>query len=189
MPWLQAGNRGRLALKPLKIYIAASFKHLHGVQLLGRELRRMGCEILDWTAKAKPPPGLTSAERRIWMDTDQAGGQVFEFCKNACQTADLVIYYGESGQDAGVEIGFAVSCGIPVLGIRGPLESPGLMLHGAVTEWVDSAEDAVNLVRRILENPETDLAGRELPQSLQNRSSANKNTHDLLTQAKGQANL
>lgn len=134
----------------LKIYIAASFKHLHGVRLLGDELRRLGCEILDWTAKATPPPGLTAAQRRIWMDTDQNGGQVFEFCKNACATADLVIYLGSSGQDAGVEVGMATGAGKPVLGIRGPLESPGLMLHGAVTVWTEDARDALGIVKDLL---------------------------------------
>lgn len=144
-----------------RIYIAASFKHMHGVRLLARELERMGCEILDWTAKAVPPPGLTPAQRRIWMDTDQDGGQVYEFCRNACQTADLVIYYGASGQDAGVEIGLATASGVPVLGIRGPLEGPGLMLHGAVNTWVDSAEEAVEAVRDIMAKHNS----RTVPQS------------------------
>lgn len=135
----------------LAIYIAASFKHLHGVRLLGRELTRMGCNILDWTAKAAPPPGLTAAQRRIWMDTDQQGGQVYAFCRGACCTADLVIYYGESGQDAGVEIGMAAASGVPILGIRGPLESPGLMLHGAVSAWVEDGDHALATVRGLLE--------------------------------------
>ena len=33
----------------LTIYVAGSFKHKHGVRLLGRELRAMGCRMLDWT--------------------------------------------------------------------------------------------------------------------------------------------
>lgn len=132
------------------IYIAGSYRHMHGVRLLGCELRRLGCKILDWTAHACPPPGLTAAQRRQWMDTDQGGGQVYAFCRNACLTADLVIYYGASGQDAGVEIGLANAAGVPILGIRGPLESPGLMLHGAVDRWVDSAEDAIDVVGNLL---------------------------------------
>lgn len=134
----------------MKIYIAASFKHKHGVRLLGRELRALGCRILDWTEKATPPPGLTPAQRRQWMDTDQEGGQVYAFCRHACRTADLVIYYGMSGQDAGVEAGLAAGAGVPLLGIRGPLEAPGLMLHGVMTCWVDEIEDAVALLAELL---------------------------------------
>lgn len=138
--------------KPVfKIYIAASFKHLHGVRLLGSVLKSMGCAIIDWTEKASPPPGLTAAERRIWMDTDQNGGQVYEFCKNACQEADIIIYYGESGQDAGVEVGLASGFGKPVIGIRGPLESPGLMLHGAATVWVEDASHALELISELID--------------------------------------
>lgn len=139
----------------LTIYVAGSFRHKHGVRLLGRELRALGCRILDWTEKAVPPPGLTPAERRIWMDTDRAGGQVYDFCRDACLTADMVIYYGASGQDAGVEVGLAAGAGVPVLGILGPLEAPGLMLHGAACLWVDEIEMALSLLERI-----TTLAAR-----------------------------
>lgn len=142
----------------LSIYVAASFRHKHGVRLLGRALRALGCRILDWTEKAVPPPGLTPAQRRIWMDTDQDGGQIYDFCRNACLTADMVIYYGASGQDAGVEVGLAAGAGVPVLGIRGPLEGPGLMLHGAVCLWVDGAEEALELVKRVMDHAETGWA-------------------------------
>lgn len=131
----------------LSIYIAGSFRHRHGVRLLSRELRKMGCLILDWTAKATPPPGLSPVERRVWMDTDLEGGEVYAFCRDACLNADLLIYYGESGQDAGVEVGLASAIGAPILGICGPLEGPGLMLHGAVTSWASDAEDALDIVR------------------------------------------
>lgn len=134
----------------MTIYVAGSFKHKHGVRLLGRELQGMGCRMLDWTEKAVPPPGLTPSERRIWMDTDRAGGEVYAFCRDACLAADLVIYYGASGQDAGVEVGLAAGAGVPVLGIRGPLEGPGLMLHGAVTAWVDCVEDGLDAVASLL---------------------------------------
>ncbi len=151
----------------MRIYIAASYRHMHGVRLLGRELARLGCEILDWTVWACPPPGLTPAQRRQWMDTDQDGGQVYAFCKNACQCADLVIYYGSSGQDAGVEIGLASAYGIPILGIRGPLEAPGLMLHGAADVWVDSAEDAINAVTDLISVTSQNC---EHPRQTQNRA-------------------
>lgn len=131
------------------VYIAASFKHMHAVRLLGRELRNMGFFVLDWTEKASVPPGLNPAQRREWMDTDREGGQVFAFCRDACLRADLVIYFGESGQDAGVEVGLACGAGVPVLGVRGPLEAPGLMLHGAAAAWADNVEQALSLLHGV----------------------------------------
>lgn len=132
-----------------KIYIASSFRHVHAVQLLIRELEKMDYEILDWTKKASVPEGLSPAKRREWMDTDDNGGTVFAFCHNACTSADLVIYLGHSGQDAGVEIGMAKACNIPVLGIRGPLEYAGLMLYGSCTKWVDTIEQALAILEKI----------------------------------------
>lgn len=164
----------------MDIYIAGSFRHKHGVRLLGNALRALGCHILDWTEKAAPPPGLTPAQRRVWMDTDQEGGQVYAFCRQACLTADMVIYYGTSGQDAGVEVGLAAGAGVPLLGIRGPLEAPGLMLHGAMTCWVDEVEDAVELVRTLClllrtdapPAPETPESVRGLLAALRRRKAA-----------------
>lgn len=139
----------------LTIYTAASLRHIHAVRLLHEALRAAvpGIQILDWTDKATPPAGLTPAERRQWFDTEQTGGQVYSFCQDACANADLVIYFGASGQDAGVEVGMAKAHGVPVLGLRGPLEAPGLMLHGAVDKWVTQVEELL-LAIHILSNCE-----------------------------------
>ena len=137
-------------------YIAASFRHMHGVRLLGRSMHALGFILRDWTEKAAPPPGLTPLERRQWMDTDNAGGQVFAFCREACLSSHLLVYFGESGQDAGVEVGMAHAAGVPVLGIRGPLEGPGLMLHGAVDCWVEGIEDALALLGQIARHAAAD---------------------------------
>lgn len=170
---------GERMYKPLTVYIAASFRHKHGVRLLGRELAKLGCDILDWTAKASPPPGLTPAERRAWMDTDLEGGRVYAFCQNACLSADLLIYYGESGQDAGVEVGLGAAAGAPILGVRGPLEGPGLMLHGAVTAWVEDAEKALEAVQELLamisglENSQKSAAAQALHEKYKARQAIN----------------
>lgn len=44
-------------MQALRIYVAGSFKHKHGVRLLGRELRALGCRMLDWTEKSRAPVG------------------------------------------------------------------------------------------------------------------------------------
>lgn len=157
-------------MKILTLYVASSFKHLHAVQLLTRELKKQGYQVEDWTEKATPPEGLTPAQRRDWMDTDH-GGQVFNFCAKACETADMVIYLGMAGQGAGVEIGMAHGAGKPVLGIRGPLESPGLMLHGAVTGWTETVEHALHVTAALMKNTrasEQPLTASELRDQLYN---------------------
>lgn len=132
-----------------QVYIAASFRHIHAVQLLARNMKEMGYEILDWTEKASVPEGLTPLQRREWMDTDDNGGTVYQFCKESCTKADLVIYLGHSGQDAGVEIGMAKASNIPILGIRGPLESAGLMLYGACDLWLDNIASALEILKKL----------------------------------------
>jgi hypothetical protein len=69
----------------------------------------------------------------------------------------MLVYYGASGQDAGVEVGLAAGAGLPVMGILGPLEGPGLMLHGAVTHWADSVEDGLNIIHRVVEHAANSL--------------------------------
>lgn len=139
----------------LTVYVASSFRHLHAVRLLNRELRRRGFTVLDWTEKAVPPEGLNAAQRREWMDTDH-GGEVFAFCARACLHADVVLYMGTAGQDAGVEVGMAYGAGVPVLGLRGPLESPGLMLHGAGSLWVDSMDRLLTVLDALAQTVERD---------------------------------
>lgn len=161
----------------LKVYIAASFRHLHGVRLLGRALRSLGYTLLDWTEMAKPPEGLTPAERRAWMDTDH-GGEVFAFCQKACREADFVIYFGASGQDAGVEVGLARAWGVPVLGIRGPLEAPGLMLYGAGSLWVESVEAALELLEKAAVWVGRKNAASEAPEDVRKLLVRNGGRHD-----------
>ena len=64
-----------------------------------------------------------------------------------CDVQDTCLKWAlESGQDAGVEVGLAAGAGTPVLGVRGPLEAPGLMLHGAVSLWCYAIQEAVDVL-------------------------------------------
>lgn len=135
-------------MRPLTVYTAASCRLLHAVRLFHDALRTRipEVQILDWTDKATPPDGLTPDERRRWFDAEQQGGQVYEFCADACRHADVVVYLGASGQDAGVEVGLAAGAGTPVLGVTGPLEAPGLMLHGAAALWCRDIQETIDVL-------------------------------------------
>ena len=135
-------------MKPLTVYTAASFRLLHAVRLFHDALRARipDVQILDWTDKATPPPELTPEQRRQWFDTEQQGGQVYEFCADACRHADVVVYLGASGQDAGVEVGLAAGNGTPVLGVIKPE-------HNAFLDEV-RAQSGVELFPLTIENRE-----------------------------------
>ncbi|MCL1915650.1 MAG: translation initiation factor 2 [Desulfovibrionaceae bacterium] len=127
---------------PLTIYIASSAsRNIHAVCMLGDHLREMGHTVLDWTGMAMPlASSLPPAERRAALNFDERG-EIFVFCSEACARADLVIYLGPAGQDAGCEIGMAFASGVPVFGLAGILEAPGLMLARAVTRWCANVDE------------------------------------------------
>jgi len=127
--------------QPLTVYIASSFRNVHAVKMLTDRLRAIGCIVLDWTSKAPPlPADMPIEERKLKLDADEYG-DIFAFCVNACACADLVIYIGPAGQDAACEVGIAWTVGVPVYGLRGKLEAPGLVLSKAVTRWFDDVGD------------------------------------------------
>ncbi len=124
----------------MKIYIASSFKNLHGVHLLRDKLQAMGHQVMDWSALAPPlPDGMPMEKRRVLLDSDERG-EIFTFCANACARADVVVYLGPAGQDAAAEVGIAYASGVPVLGLAGPLEAAGLILSRCVGKWFNQVD-------------------------------------------------
>lgn len=122
----------------MKIYIASSYRNLHAVQLLRDALTAEGHTIFDWTVFVPPVSAYPASERKAALD---APGRldVFAFCTEACGSADAVLYIGPAGQDSACEVGIAYAAGVPVLGLAGPLEEPGLILRKCVCRWFHEA--------------------------------------------------
>jgi hypothetical protein len=136
----------------LSVYIASSARNLHAVELLYRALRNRGHKALDWTRLAPPlPDSMPLEERRAALDADERG-EIFRFCAETCGRADLVIYLGPAGQDAACEVGMAYVSGVPVIGLRGTLEAPGLILTRAVTCWVAGMRGLFEAVEALAEH-------------------------------------
>ena len=112
------------------IYICSSASNLEAIRALRDELVLAGHTVPDWTPFL-PEPGPYFNMRKD-HDPD---GKIFAFCSQACGSSDLVIYLGPSGQDAGVELGIAETAGVPIWGIIGRGEAPGLMVKGCVDKW------------------------------------------------------
>ena len=130
------------------IYIASSFRNYHGVQMLRDQLLARGHTVIDWTTLPPAlPQSLTPEQRRAALDADETG-KIARTCTEACASADLVIYYGPSGSDAGAELGIAKGSGVPVVGITSPLDTPGLIVNHIVERWFD---DYNTLLRHVTE--------------------------------------
>lgn len=58
-----------------RIYIAASYRHLHAVRLLAAHFEDLcqGIEILDWTTLATPPDGLDARVPHLCGDSGKVG--------------------------------------------------------------------------------------------------------------------
>ena len=140
----------------LDIYIASSFRNLHLVHSLIHHFKddRL-VHFLDWSKESTPPPKLNTEEKRRWFDSDK-GGEIFTFCKDSVINADLVIYLGDSGKDACLELGMAYASNIPIIGLAGKLETTGLMLNGAVDLWVESFEELINEMDQFIRESNSD---------------------------------
>lgn len=125
----------------MRIYIASSYRNLHVVQMLTAVLTEQGHVIEDRTKLAPPLSAeLLPEEAKAWLDSDERG-EIFDFCSAAFTDVDLLIYVGPAGQDAACEVGLAAASGIPVFGLSGPLERPGLILSGLIEKWFSSAAE------------------------------------------------
>ena len=137
----------------MKIYISSSFRNIHLVNMLRINLEAEGHAILDWTIFAPPiQEDMPIHERRTLLNAD-VRGNIFAFCARSCASADLFIYQGHSGQDSGIELGIAYASGVFTIGLLGPFEEPGTMLHGAVNLWAKDARDLLSLVKSTAVTP------------------------------------
>ena len=131
-----------------KVFTVSSYRNLHAVKLFHLELRLMpGVTVIDWTQFA-PRLSMPLDDRRRKMDVGETC-LISEFCEKACATADLVVYYGESGKDSAVLVGMAKAIGTPVLGLSGPLEDPGLILRHAVSLWAETPLQALRRIKTV----------------------------------------
>lgn len=122
----------------MKVYIAASWKHQHAVEMLTAMLRERACEVFSFVennhgenpdAKMKDKKPIPF-EEWVWSES---GRRSFDFDTRWAMGADLVIYIGPSGKDAAAELGMAYARGVPIHGLYAKGEDFGLMRR--IVEW------------------------------------------------------
>lgn len=130
----------------LKIYIAASWKHQHAVEMLTEMLEAEGHEILSWLREGRPEEAFLSNKDLDNFIKSDVGRKVFDFCVTSVTNADLIIYIGPSGCDAWAEIGAAYGMGKTIFGLKAKSENVGMMRH-MIREWFSSVSELIESVR------------------------------------------
>jgi hypothetical protein len=129
----------------MRIYIAASWKHQHAVEMLSELLENRGHRILSWLREGRPEEAFLSRLDLERFIGSEEGKRVFEFCSSSVTGCDLVIYLGPSGCDAWAEVGAAYGSGVPILGLLAKSEDVGLMRH-MIRSWHSSVDDLLQAV-------------------------------------------
>lgn len=132
----------------MQIYIAASWKHQHAVEMLTERLEAAGHSILSWLREGRPEEAFLSRRELEHFIYSPEGRRVFEFCADSATGCDLVIYLGPSGCDAWAEVGAAYGKGVPVLGLLAKSEEVGLM-RLMIRSWHSSVAELLGAVEKI----------------------------------------
>lgn len=129
----------------MRIYIAASWKHQHAVEMLTQQLEQAGHAVLSWLREGRPEEAFLSRRELEYFINSHEGKRVFAFCAGSATTCDLVIYLGPSGCDAWAEVGAAYGSGLPIFGLLAKSEDVGLMRH-MVRSWFVSVSGLMEAV-------------------------------------------
>lgn len=134
---MHTGSRTR------KLYICTTTRNLAAYRQLQQALELAPYEVQDWT-RFLPEPGPDFDQRK----NEDPHGAAFFFCSRALGGADLVVYLGPSGCDASAELGIAWASGVPVWGVPGPDEQPGVMIKGCVARWFPTLDALIDELTR-----------------------------------------
>lgn len=145
-------------MKALDIYIAASWKHQHAVEMLTFMLREMEHTVFSFvennhgehrsheaTKDGKPIP----FEEWVWSER---GTKSFAFDTTHAMHSDLVIYIGPSGKDAAAGLGMAYAKGARIFGLHAKGEDFGLMRR--IVEWKNSYTELLTAVEALAGGPQ-----------------------------------
>lgn len=129
-------------MKKLTIYIAASWKHRHAVEMLTQILRDRGHEVRSFVENnhgedVKPVPF------EKWVESDEAE-QSFKYDTRSALDSNMTIYIGPSGKDAAAEVAMAWAAGRITLGLYAKGEDFGLMRK--MIQWFGNYRTLLNTV-------------------------------------------
>jgi hypothetical protein len=123
----------------MKIYIAASWKHQHAVEMMTSMLRDRNHEVLSFVENnhGENPDAIEKNKKPIPFDDwcwSDSGKKSFDYDTGGAMNSDMVLYIGPSGKDAAAELGMAWAKGVKIVGLYAKGEDFGLMRR--IVTWV-----------------------------------------------------
>lgn len=134
----------------MNIYIAASWKHQHAVEMLTHLLRERGHIIFSFVEnnyEEDHAPGPDSFDFEKWVNTENAY-KCFEYDTTSARDCDVCIYLAPSGKDAAAEVGIAFANKKYIIGLWAKGEDFGLM-RKMITTWCRRYEEVIALINRL----------------------------------------
>lgn len=140
----------------MKIYIAASWKHQHAVEMLTQLLRDRRHTVLSFVENnhGENPDAKNKMEKPIPFEEwvwSASGKKSFDFDTKGAMESDLVIYIGPSGKDAAAELGMAYASGVDIIGLHGKGEDFGLMRR--IVKWMFDFREVIEYVKALEKTP------------------------------------
>ncbi|MBS3914444.1 MAG: hypothetical protein KG003_08090 [Bacteroidetes bacterium] len=133
-------------MKNYSIYIAASWKHRHAVEMLTSLLRKSGHEIFSFVEN-NHLEGQKGFDFEEWVKTQDAYDS-FQYDSKSAMAADITIYIAPSGKDAAAEVGMAYSSGKIILGLWAKGEDFGLMRR-MFDSWFDNHQSLLEFIQEL----------------------------------------
>ena len=124
----------------MKVYISASWRHKHAVQMITMLLRDRGHEVFSFIDNNPQGDSLVTPFEQ-WVET-QSAENVFNFTVVSISKSDAVLYIGSSGKDSAAELGIAFAHEIPIVGLWAKGEDFGVM-RKIVDVWVEEYSWAI----------------------------------------------
>lgn len=124
----------------MKIYIAASWRHQHAVEMLTFFLRSLNHEIVSFIENCDEESS-EGFDFEKWVHTEKAR-QSFIYDTDGATKSNLVIYIGPSGKDAAAEIGAAYASKVPIMGLWAKGEDFGLM-RKMISKWYNDYRELI----------------------------------------------
>lgn len=142
----------------MRIYIAGSFKHEHGIEMLTDLLIAKGFEVCSFIRNLNEEKAIGNPEFDFekWIDSERAA-ESFAYDIKAASECDIVIYYGASGLDAWTEIGIAYqSRRSVIIGLLSKGETIGLM-RKCISKWFKKYDELILYLVQYRDQIENDL--------------------------------